>query len=607
MSNEQNEQNNFPWSEEELKTLSDIMVKASEQSQSLFTEYLSKIPTESPPSGMPDPFHLMKNYFSMTNEMMKHPEKLVSHQMALFEDYGRLWDHATKKQAGEDVEDIIDSSRDKRFKSKDWSENTTFDFIKNSYLLLSKHIYASLESLEGIDHHEKEKIDFFTKQMVDAFSPSNFIMTNPDVLKETMETKGENLMKGMQNMMHDLQEGQNSVPLISMVDKSQFEVGKNVAVTKGKVVFKNDLIELIQYAPTTNKIKKAPMVFFPPWINKYYILDLNEKKSIVQWLVNQGFTTFMVSWVNPTAEHRDKGLDNYLQEGYLEALKVVQEITGEKAIHTTGYCVGGTMLTAALAYLQATNQAEMIKSASLFTTLTNFDDAGELLTFIDEEQVAGIKSMMASQGYMDGKAMALTFNMLRSNDLIWSYLINNYLLGKEPMAFDLLYWNSDSTNQAEKCHSEYLENMYLHNKLKDPEGVTLCDVPLDLSQIDTPLYILATVDDHIAPAQSVYSLRNRVKSPARFVLGGSGHIAGVINPPLADNTGGKYWYMVNDAKADTLDDYMANTEKHEGSWWPDWLTWLNKRSKRQTEPRIPGEGPYPALEDAPGSYVKVKA
>lgn len=606
MSNKENELPSFDWNSADWDQLQNIMTAASEQSQAMIHTYMEGLTADSASATNADPLNIAQSFLDFTSQMVSEPQKLIENQMSLFQDYAKLWDYTAKKQAGEEVNPVIDTGRDKRFKGQEWSENTTFDFIKQAYLLMSKHVMTTVNNAQGLDSKEQQKVDFYMRQMVDAMSPSNFILTNPEVLQATMDSKGDNLIKGMNNMLKDMKDGGDSMPLISMVDKSQFEVGKNVAVTPGKVVFRNDMLELIQYAPTTETVQKVPMLIFPPWINKFYILDLNTKKSLVQWLTNQGFTTFMVSWVNPKTEHRTKGLEAYLQEGYVEAMKVVQEITGEKSIHATGYCVGGTMLATALAYLHGSGQGDMVKSATFLTTLTNFETAGEITVFIDEEQINAIKEKMKPKGYLDGKAMALTFNMLRSNDLIWSYMVNNYLLGKDPMAFDLLYWNCDSTNQAEACHSEYLENMYLNNLLKEPGGITLSGVDIDLSKIDTPCYILATKDDHIAPADSVYDLRNIISGPAKFVLGGSGHIAGVVNPPLDGNSGGKYQFWENDAKADDLMGFMAGATEHSGSWWPHWVKWLSKRSRTTTAPRIPGEGGHKALMDAPGSYVQEK-
>lgn len=593
------------WSSEDWAQLSAVMKAATDQTSGMMQTYMDTLPKEQ--KSALDPLNIMSGFYDYSKLIMEDPMALVNQQKAFFDDSMKLWDYATKAESGQKPDPIIDSSHDKRFQNPLWSENTGFDLIKQAYLLLAKHMMVPTEQMEGLDDKSRQKVDFYIKQMVDAISPSNFMMLNPEVLVATMESGGQNLINGLQNLIADLQENEGRAPLISLVDKSAFKLGENIAATPGKVVFRNDLIELIQYSPTTDDVKKIPMVFFPPWINKYYILDLNHKKSMVRWMVDQGYTVFMVSWVNPKAAHRHKGLKNYLHEGYIEAIKVAQEITGEKAVHTTGYCVGGTMLSAALAYMQVTDQAKMVKSATFLTTLTDFSQAGELTVFIDDDQIAAMKQSMKEKGYMDGKALALTFNMLRSNDLIWSYMVNNYLLGKKPTAFDLLYWNSDSTNQAEACHGEYLEEMYLKNTLREPGGLVLDGVPIDLRSIDIPTYILATKDDHIAPASSVYALRHLTSGPARFVLGGSGHIAGVINPPLGADNPGKYQYWTNDRKAEDLTDFLTDADQHAGSWWQDWRAWLDKRSQATTKARIPGQGGYECLYDAPGDYVKEKA
>ena len=387
-----------------------------------------------------------------------------------------------------------------------------------------------------------------------------------------------------------------------MTDFDAFEVGKNLAITPGKVVFRNELFELIQYSPSTDEVYSTPVLIFPPWINKFYILDLTSEKSFVRWAVGKGYTLFVVSWVNPTSDHRDMGFEDYLKKGYLEAMTVVQEITGQPSVHTIGYCVAGTFLSMALAYLKATGRDKWVRSATFFTAQIDFEESGELSVFIDEDQIKSIERQMETKGYLDKRSMAMTFNMLRANDLIWSYVVNNYLLGKEPVAFDLLYWNCDSTNLSATMHAQYLKNMYLENNLVKPGKIVVDGVPIDLTTIDTPAYIQAGRLDHIAPPHSVYKMTQHFKGPIRFLLAGSGHIAGVVNPPEAK----KYQYWTNDDLPDSLDAFIEGSTETPGSWWGDWHTWLSKRSGKKIPARKPGEGPYPALADAPGTYVKVK-
>jgi len=454
---------------------------------------------------------------------------------------------------------------------------------------------------DGLAPNTAQKVDFYARQFVDAMSPSNFAITNPEVLRRTAETGGENLIKGLNNLLADLERGKGNLS-IKMTDLDAFKVGENIAVTPGKVVFQNDLMQLIQYAPTTEKVLKRPLLIVPPWINKYYILDLRPKNSFIRWAVGQGHTVFVVSWVNPDEKLAEKGFDDYMREGPIAALDAVGKATGEKDANVIGYCIGGTLLAATLSYMAQTGD-DRVKTATFLTTMLDFEESGELGVFIDEEQLKSMEESMEKKGYLDGREMSTTFNMLRANDLIWSFVVNNYLLGQEPFPFDLLYWNSDSTRMPARMHSFYLRKMYQENRLIEPGGITLAGVPIDLGRVKVPSYFLSTREDHIAPWKSTYRGTQLLKGPKRFVLAASGHIAGVVNPPDS----GKYSHWINTELPPEADAWLAGATELAGSWWGDWHRWVTGHGKAQVAARTPGEGGLPAIEDAPGSYVKVKA
>ncbi|HEX6320446.1 MAG TPA: class I poly(R)-hydroxyalkanoic acid synthase, partial [Burkholderiales bacterium] len=409
---------------------------------------------------------------------------------------------------------------------------------------------------------------------------------------------GQNLVRGLNNLLSDLERGRGELR-ISMTDESAFKLGRNVATTPGKVVFQNDLMQLIQYLPTTQEVYRRPLVIIPPWINKYYILDLREKNSFIRWAVAQGHTVFVVSWVNPDARLAQKGFDDYMLEGAIGALDAVEQATGEREVNFIGYCLGGTLLGATLAYL-AEKKDRRVKSATFFVSLLDFSQPGELGVFIDEAQVANLEKKMNERGYLEGSEMASTFNMLRANDLVWSFVVNNYLLGKDPFPFDLLYWNADSTRMPARMHSFYLRNMYIKNLMGVPGGITLAGVPLDLSKVKIPAYFISTVEDHIAPWQTTYKGARYLGGPVRFVLGGSGHIAGIVNPPGAK----KYHYWANEAFPASADEWFAGARQVPGSWWDDWQAWIDKHNA--DTPKVPARTPRDALEDAPGSYAMLR-
>ncbi|RME64960.1 MAG: class I poly(R)-hydroxyalkanoic acid synthase [Alphaproteobacteria bacterium] len=549
-----------------------------------------------------DPLNITNAFMALNRQLLADPARLAQTQLSLWQDYMKLWQSTSMRLLGQEHAPVIDAPRgDRRFKGEEWRNVEVFDFIKQAYLLTAKHLTDTVANVDGLDPKARAKVDFYTRQFIDAMSPSNFVLTNPQVLKATIEEKGENLLRGLSQVLEDLERGHGRLDT-QITDTKAFEVGVNVAVTPGKVVFENRMFQLIQYAPLTEQVHKVPLLIIPPWINKFYILDLTPEKSFVRWATEQGHTVFIMSWVNPDERYRDTDFEDYMLEGVLAACDAIEQATGEPSCNVIGYCIGGTLLTATLAYLHAKGQADRVKSATFFTAQADFTDAGELLVFVDEEQLAAMDRMMAQKGYLDGAVMAQTFNMLRSNDLIWSYVVNNYLLGRDPLPFDLLYWNADSTRLPRAMVLYYLKNMYQENNLVKPGKLVLGGVPIDLRTIKTPSFIQAGKDDHIAPFVSAYKLVHLLKGPTTFVLAGSGHIAGVVNPPAAR----KYQYWTNRARPANAQDWLAKAEEHPGSWWPYWASWLKRRAGPMVPARQPGDGKLTVIEDAPGRYVKVK-
>lgn len=590
----------FPDPVEFSKTMAGI----AEQSQRLVSDFLSRQQSEGGSGSQSlDPLNIGGAFFEMTTRMMRDPSKLIQAQMGLWQDYMRLWQATTQRMLGGEAESVAEPARDdRRFKDPAWEEHELFDFIKQSYLLSARYMQNTVRDVEGLDDKTAQKVDFYTRQFVDAMAPSNFVMTNPEVLRTTVESGGENLVKGLQNLLEDMEKGKGNLK-IRMVDDTAFQLGENIAITPGKVIFQNDLMQLIQYEPQTEQVYKRPLLIIPPWINKFYILDLREKNSFVKWAVEQGFTVFMISWANPDEKLARKSFEDYMVEGPLAALEAVEQATGEKDPNVIGYCLGGTLLASTLAVMSEKGD-DRVNSATFFTTLTDFEEPGELGVFIDEEQLSALEETMNKKGYLEGAEMATTFNMLRANDLIWSFVVNNYLLGKDPFPFDLLYWNSDSTRMPAVMHSFYLRNMYLENKLREPGGITLLDTPVDLRKIKTPIFMVSAREDHIAPWTSTYALTQMVSGPKKFVLAASGHIAGVVNPPAAN----KYCYWTSSrTTAKDPDTWLKNATQKDGSWWPEWADWVGKKSGAKVPARTPGDGKLKPIEDAPGSYVKVKA
>jgi polyhydroxyalkanoate synthase subunit PhaC len=576
------------------------IASVAERSQQLVTEFLKRQPREEG-VGMASPLAIGAAFFEMTARMMADPARLVQAQLSLWNDYMTLWQRTTQRFLGGDSEPLIEPPQgDRRFRDAAWNDNTLFDFIKQSYLLTARWLQGAVHDVKGIDERTARKVDFYTRQFVDALAPSNFLMTNPEVLRATIESRGENLLNGLKNLLDDLERGKGRLA-ISMTDMAAFHIGENIAVAPGKVVYQNDLIQLIQYAPTTETVKRRPLLIMPPWINKYYILDLRPDNSFIRWAVAQGHTVFVISWVNPDEHLAAKTFADYMREGPLAALDAMEQATGEREANVIGYCLGGTLLAATLAYM-AVKRDNRIKSATFFVTMVDFAEAGELSVFIDEEQLAALEERMNAKGYLEGRDMATTFSMLRANDLIWSFVVNNYLLGKSPFPFDLLYWNADSTRMPAAMHTFYLRNMYQENLLIRSGGISLDGVPIDLGKVRTPAFLLSTREDHIAPWRSTYAATQIYKGPVKFVLSASGHIAGVVNPP-----GSKYGHWENDNNPPTAEEWLAGATQHRDSWWPVWERWIAKYAGGMVPARHPGDGKLKPIEDAPGSYVKVRA
>ncbi|WNO54372.1 PHA/PHB synthase family protein [Stakelama saccharophila] len=511
----------------------------------------------------------------------------------------KLWQRFLDPAKAEAAEIAPEHARDKRFRAPQWHEDPLFDFLRQSYFLISDHMLKGVDALEGVDPKQKEQIRFATRHFIDAMSPTNFPATNPLVIERIIETRGENLLKGLENMLTDLGRGQ-----LTHTDETAFAVGENIATTPGKVVKRTPLYELIQYSPTTEQVYETPLIIFPPWINRFYILDLTAEKSFIRWAVDQGLTVFVCSWKSADASLADIYWDDYVERGQIDAIDTVRDLLGVEAVHTVGYCVAGTTLAATLAILAARGEAEKVRSATFFTAQVDFADAGDLQLFVDDEQMKLIETL-ATDGFLDGRYMAATFNLLRGRDLIWNYVANNYLLGEDYAPFDLLHWNADVTNLPAGWHRSYLRDLYRDNKLATPGGMVIAGTPVDLSRVTTPTYVQAGREDHIAPASSVWKITHHFAGPLKFVLAGSGHIAGVVNPPSS----GKYQYWTNSEAVETLTEFVAGAKETKGSWWPDWIAWIAEQAPDKVEAvkaRIPGKGRLKALGDAPGTYVKAR-
>jgi polyhydroxyalkanoate synthase len=576
-----------------MKNMSEVMqqaanIMASQANEQRVAELTADFPV------------LTSTFQKVAQSYLTDPEKLINAQVKLFEQYSTLWQDSVRQMMGEAPARPKETTPDRRFRDPAWEENQVFNFLKQAYLISTRWAADLVAQNDKIDETTKQRAAFLVEQIANALSPANFAITNPEVLRVTLETNGQNLVDGMRQLAEDFAAGRGELR-IRQTDLNAFEIGRNIATTPGKVVYENDIIQLIQYSPTTETVYARPLVIIPPWINKYYILDLSAEKSFIRWAVGQGLTVFVVSWVNPDERLASKTFADYMREGVLAAVQKAMEATGEPDVNAIGYCVGGTLLASTLAYMAAQGD-KRINAVTFFATQVDFEKAGDLLVFIDEEQVAGLERKMADKGFLDGSKMANTFNMLRSNDLIWSYVVNNYLLGRRPAAFDLLYWNSDATRMPAALHSYYLRECYLYNNLAKGRMV-LDGVQLDLSKVTVPCYNLVTREDHIAPLPSAFRVGKHLGGKTRLVVAGSGHIAGVINPPQAQ----KYAYWTNDEDAPDPESWLETATEHKGSWWPDWFNWIAPKSGEKVPARIPGQGRLKAIEDAPGRYVRVRS
>jgi poly[(R)-3-hydroxyalkanoate] polymerase subunit PhaC len=550
-------------------------------------------------TSMLDPFNVMGSFAEGARQLASNPQKLLQANIDLWQQHMALWQHTADKMLGKPTKPVAEPDKgDRRFKSRDWEENQVFDVIRQSYLITSRWLTKTMSEIENLSEEDARKVQFHTAQLADALSPSNFLLTNPEVIRETVESGGQNLVRGMQNLKRDMEAGKGHLK-IKMADDQAYELGKNIATAPGKIVYQNEILQLIQYEPTTAMTFKRPLLIVPPWINKFYILDLQPENSFIRYAVDRGYTVFVVSWANPDSTLAEKTMDDYLREGVLAPLDAIEKAIGEREVTTIGYCIGGTLMGAALAYMAAKND-DRIKATTFFAAQMDFSEAGALKVFIDEKQLENLDEKMRETGYLDGDTMYSSFNLLRSNDLIWTFYVNNYLLGKDPLQFDLMYWNADATRMPRALHMFYLREMYLKNNLAKPNGISLDGVPIDLGKVTIPMYLQSAREDHIAPYQSVFKAKKLFSGPVRFLLAGSGHIAGVINPPGAN----KYNYWMNEEQPDDLDEWIKGATSHPGSWWNDWHDWLQDYSGELVEARIPGEGGLPALEEAPGSYVR---
>ena len=609
------------------------MVEVGIQSQRLLSEFARRQAEKLGSSQPLDPLNITGAFMDLLRGIIADPAAIMEAQFQLWRDYMGLWERTARRMLGGDAAPVVEPARgDKRFRDKDWQENQIFDFIKQSYLLTANWMQNTVAQVNGLDERQRKRISFYTKQFADAIAPTNFVLTNPEVLRTTLQSNGENLVNGLENLLQDIERGGGDVAIRQTQDV--FKVGENIATAPGKVVFRNELIELLQYEPTTEQVYEIPLLIFPPWINKFYILDLRPENSFIRWAVSRGYTVFVASWVNPDKRLAKRTFEDYMREGIFAGLDAVQAATGVEKINCIGYCIGGTLLSATLAYMAAKGDAR-VNSATFFAAQADFSEAGDLQIFIDEEQLDALKQQMAqSGGVLEGGKMATTFNMLRANDLIWGFVVNNYLLGKEPAPFDLLYWNSDTTRMPEACHLYYLREFYKNNALSKGD-LTFGDVRLDLSKVKIPIYLQSAREDHIAPFRSVYKSTKLFGGPIRFIIAGSGHIAGVINPPAAN----KYQYWTNDAYGAvvngnatangktkksaktngsthltmrqaypaTVEEWWEGAAEHPGSWWPDWDAWLSTLSGKKVLARHPGDRKLKLLGPAPGEYVQIKA
>jgi len=576
-----------------------MSMKAMEESQKAFLSFAEKMNTDH------SSLHAVATdaaeaYSKYVQECIKHPWATTKQTVGVGKDYFKVLKQSVFQLMGKDSETVVDPVKgDLRFTHPDWSDNTWFNFVKQMYLVTGQAWLDSIHNIPGLDDTARYRAEFFVRQLVNAMSPSNYILTNPELLDITVKSRGKNLLRGLERFVRDLEKSADALK-ISMTDEQAFELGVNIATTPGKVVYRSELFELIQYTPTTEKVAERPLVIIPPFVNKYYILDLSAKNSFVRWAVEQGNTVFMVSWLNPSEEHRNIGFDRYVTEGVVKALEAVEEQTGVREVNAVGYCIGGSLLMTSLAFMAACRIKSRVKSATLFTTLTDFSDPGDIGVFIDDQTVKAIEDQNNSRGYFDGRVMAVSFSILRENSLYWNYFIQNYLKGESPVPFDLLYWNSDSTNITAACHNDMLRKFYIENQLVKPGAYSVNGTKIDLSKIKVPLYFISTHQDHIAKWKVTYEGAKICKENSTFVLGESGHIAGIVNPPVKE----KYSYWTNESIDDSADSWLEGAEHHKGSWWTHWDQWLESSKGKKVDARDPEKGTFKVECDAPGTYVK---
>ena len=585
----------------QIEQLSMNLAKAAITAQGAIAEMALR-QADRPAALSPDPFHVGPALTQVMSRLAAQPDRMMRAQADLFSRYLDLWQSTARRASGVTPDPVVSPAKgDKRFNDPDWSDNPVFDVIKQSYLLTANFLNGMVAEVDGIDPLEKRRVEFFMKMLTDAFSPSNFLASNPAALREVMSSGGASLVKGMENFQADLQRGGGSLS-IAQTDYDMFKIGENVATAPGKVIFRNEIIELLQFSPSTDEVYEIPLLIFPPWINKFYIMDLRPENSLIRWLASQGFTVMVASWVNPDATLATKTFEDYMRQGIYEGVGAAMKQAGVDHVNTVGYCIGGTLLSATLAHMAAKGDTS-IGSATFFAAQQDFSEAGDLLLFTNEDWLKDLEAKMdEGGGVLSGQTMADTFNALRGNDLIWSFFVNNYLLGKEPKPFDLLFWNSDQTRMPKTLHTFYLRRFYGENAMAKGE-LTLDGVQIDLSNVKVPVYVQSSKEDHIAPARSVFKGARLFGGPTTFTMAGSGHIAGVINAPVAN----KYQHWTNDTLPATLEEWQAGAVETPGSWWPHWAAWLAAKSGKKIPARDPAKGPLAPLGDAPGTYVKVKS
>ena len=577
--------------------LAEAVGNVSAQSQAMLKQFFDGHSAQE--MGELDPAGILPAFAAFTDSLTRDPTRLFEAQLNAWNTYMQIWQSTAQRMFGLEVEAVVTTPKeDRRFKSDDWEKNPFFDYIKQTYLATAGLMQGLIADTDGLDEKTAKKLEFYTRQYIDAIAPTNFALTNPQVLHATVESGGRNLLDGLKNFLADIDPKDGKLKT-RMVDSSAFELGKNVAICPGKIVFQNELMQLIQYTPSTEQVYRRPLLIIPPWINKFYILDLQPRNSFIKWAVDQGLTVFVISWVNPDESLAAMDFDDYVRLGPMAALDAIEAATGERSMNVIGYCLGGTLLGATLALMQARGD-ERIHAATFFTAMLDFSEPGDLGVFIDEGQLQGIEQTMQERGYLDGADMASTFNMLRANDLIWSFVVNNYLLGKQPMAFDLLYWNADSTRMPARMHSTYLRKMYLENQFCKPNGMSVDGTPIDLSQIRIPTCFVSAVEDHIAPWKSTYAGARLFQGPVKFLLGKAGHVAGIINPPGPR----QYGYFTGPTPREmSADEWLSKAQAHDTSWWNEWALWISELAGEKVAARVPGAGKLSIIEDAPGSYV----